>query len=96
MLMATALEPLIITITENAVVILLLQTVLSTLLVLIFAEFLPKTIFRINPNRIISIFAVPLQVINTLLLPFTYVTVGLANLILKLFIKDINDSPCRN
>lgn len=52
--MASMLEPIIAKYTNNAVVILLLQTIISTMLVLIFAEFLPKAIFRINPNRIIS------------------------------------------
>lgn len=91
MLMAMVLEPIIANITQNAVLILLIQTIISTLLVLIFAEFLPKAIFRINPNRIISIFAIPLQIISVVLSPFTYITVGLANIILKIFIKDIDD-----
>lgn len=91
MLMAMVLEPIIENYTQNAVLILLLQTIISTLLVLIFAEFLPKTIFRINPNRIISFFATPLQIISVILLPFTYVTVGLANIILKIFIKDMDE-----
>lgn len=91
MLMAMVLEPIIANVTQNAVLILLIQTIISTLLVLIFAEFLPKAIFRINPNRIISIFAIPLQIISVVLSPFTYITVGLANIILKIFIKDIDD-----
>ena len=89
MLMAAVLEPIIEKhITHNAIAILLTQTVISTLLVLIFAEFLPKAIFRINPNRIISVLAVPLAILYYILFPFTYVTVGLANLILSIFIKD--------
>ena len=62
MLMAFSLEPFIEkNITGNSISILLIQTIVSTLLVLIFAEFLPKAIFRINPNRIISFFAIPLR-----------------------------------
>jgi CBS domain containing-hemolysin-like protein len=88
MLMAIVLEPIIEkNLTDNAILILLTQTIISTLLVLIFAEFLPKTIFRINPNRIISIFAIPLKVLTLLLYPLTFITVGLANLILRIFIK---------
>lgn len=88
MLMAFSLEPFIAErITENAILILLLQTLVSTLLVLVFAEFLPKAIFRINPNRIISFFAIPLRVITLVLYPLTFITVGLANLILKIFIR---------
>ena len=87
MLMAMVLEPIIGRYTDNAILILLTQTILSTLLVLIFAEFLPKTIFRINPNRIISFFAIPLKVLTFILSPLTFITVGLANLILRIFIK---------
>ena len=88
MLMALVLEPLIGQYTDNSIVILLTQTILSTLLVLVFAEFLPKTIFRINPNKTISTLAIPLKIIYIVLWPFTALTVGLANLILNVFIKD--------
>lgn len=44
--------------------VLITQTVITTILVLIFGEFLPKTIFRINPEGFLELFAVPLRVID--------------------------------
>jgi len=92
MLMALVLEPIIAQYTDSSILVLLTQTVISTLLVLVFAEFLPKTIFRINPNKTISTLAIPLKIIYVILWPFTSLTVGLANLILNVFIKDDSGS----
>jgi CBS domain containing-hemolysin-like protein len=46
--------------------------------VLLTAEFLPKSIFRINPNLFLSFFAVPLWIIYILLYPVVYGIVGLS------------------
>ncbi len=61
------------------------QTVLSTLLILVVAEFLPKALFRIDPNRALSVFALPLQILYFILwLPMMVMT-GLSEGILRLF-----------
>jgi CBS domain containing-hemolysin-like protein len=91
--MAKLLEPLIVShVTSNEIPILLIQTVISTLVVLFFAEFLPKTLFRINPNKVLTIAAIPLTVVYYVLYPFTYFTVGISNLILRLFKVDTSES----
>ena len=79
MLMAQFLEPKIELFTHNHGLILLSQTIISTLLILFFAEFLPKAIFIINPNKVLNIAAIPLRIIYILLYPFTYITVGISN-----------------
>lgn len=92
-LMAKFLEPLIIEyISSNGLVILLLQTIASTLLVLFFAEFLPKALFRINPNYVLTIAAIPIAFVYAVLYPFTYITVGISNIILKIFKVDTSES----
>jgi len=45
--------------TFNDFTLLLLQTVISTIIILVTAEFLPKAIFRIYANEVMKIFAVP-------------------------------------
>lgn len=65
--------------------ILLLQSIFSTIIVLVLAEFLPKILFRINPNAILSFFAVPMVIAYYLLYPLTLIYSGIAQLILRLF-----------
>jgi CBS domain containing-hemolysin-like protein len=47
------------------------DTILSTLVVLFTGEFLPKTIFKSNPNTMLTVFAVPAFVCYVLLYPIS-------------------------
>ncbi len=63
--------------------VLITETILSTLIVLFTAEFLPKSIFLINPNRMLSAFAIPMYVIYQLLLyPVVLPVVALSKLMI--------------
>ncbi len=73
--------------TWNQGLLLAVQTVISTLIILITAEFLPKTVFRINPNRVLNILAVPLVIIYFLLWIPMIITIGLSEWLLKAFLK---------
>ena len=64
-------------------IILVLQTVVSTLIILITAEFLPKILFRLNPNGLLNFFAVPVYLIYLILYPFMYFFLGLSELLLR-------------
>ncbi|MFO7978943.1 MAG: hemolysin family protein [Bacteroidales bacterium] len=70
---------------QSDLVILLLQTLVSSLIILIFAEFLPKVLFRINPNRFLNIFALPVTIIYYLLFPVIYLVMGLSRSMLSYF-----------
>lgn len=52
---------------EGAVIV--IQTILSTLIVLFTAEFTPKSIFLLNPNRLLNLFAYPIRAIVTVMSP---------------------------
>ena len=67
----------------NDFMILLVQTVMSTLLVLLVGEFLPKVLFRINPNAILSFFALPTFLCYCLLYPLIWVYTGLSEFIIR-------------
>ncbi|MFC0261920.1 hemolysin family protein [Fontibacter flavus] len=70
---------------DNQVAVLLIQTVFSTIIVLITAEFLPKSIFLLNPNSLLSALSVPIQVIYLIMYPIVFVVVWLS----KFFITKI-------
>ncbi|WP_237274767.1 hemolysin family protein [Tenacibaculum ovolyticum] len=66
---------------------LLTQTVLSTLIILVTAEFLPKTIFRIYANETLKIFVVPAYIFYLLFYGITWVITKISNFFLFLFFR---------
>ncbi len=61
------------------------DTVLSTLVVLFTGEFLPKTLFKSNPNRLLTIFSVPAYLCYIVLWPISRLTTFLSRVLLRLF-----------
>lgn len=66
---------------------LLSATVISTIIVLITAEFLPKALFRLNPSGILSVLIYPFQVFYVLLWPVVQFVIWLSNLVLGSLFK---------
>ncbi|MCI5707527.1 MAG: hemolysin family protein [Odoribacter sp.] len=64
---------------------LFVETVISTLIILVFAEFLPKTVFRLRSNLFLKIFAVPVFLFYLLFFPLSYFSVWLGGILLRLF-----------
>lgn len=60
------------------------ETLVSTLIILVFAEFLPKTLFRLRPNVFLRIFAVPVFLFYLLFFPITCFSVWLGGILLRL------------
>lgn len=77
---------------NNETITLLLQTIIATIIVLFVAEFLPKVLFKINSNKTLSFFAIPIFVFFYIFYPFIYIYIGLSEFILKRFVKKIDFS----
>ncbi|WP_026967400.1 hemolysin family protein [Algoriphagus terrigena] len=77
---------------NNEAVILVSQTVLSTMIVLVTGEFLPKSFFMLNPNSMMTVFAIPFFGIYYLMYPIVWLIVGLSRLfITKILRLDYNE-----
>lgn len=72
----------------NAATTLLLQTVVSTGLVLITAEFLPKTFVQMNPNGYMRYTTIPMIIIYSLLHLPTYIVLWTSNIFLRILKVD--------
>ena len=67
---------------NDEVFILVFQTLISTLLILFTAEFLPKSLFLINPTLMLAALAVPFRIIYFILAPFTFSIVYLSKIVI--------------
>ncbi|MBK6399109.1 MAG: hemolysin family protein [Bacteroidota bacterium] len=62
---------------------LIIQTICSTLIILIAAEFIPKVLFRINPNATLDLLAVPIRILYLILYPIVWVVLKLSSFFMQ-------------
>ncbi len=85
-MMARVIDGILIAhVTTNPFWLLLADTVISTLLILVVGEFLPKTIFKINPNGTLRFFALPTYLLYIILYPISQFATACARGILRIF-----------
>ena len=70
---------------HNEALKLVTNTVLSTGIILIAGEYLPKATFRINPNFAIRLVALPLYIIYIILYPVTWFISAISNGLMRIF-----------
>ncbi|MDD3320072.1 MAG: hemolysin family protein [Paludibacter sp.] len=95
LLMAKILTPILAPI-QNQFLMTFLQTILATILVLFTGEFLPKTIFRINPNLWLRVFSWLLLFFYIFLYPISRFSTWISLLILKSFRVKISETAQEN
>ena len=81
---AALLEPPLRSIFNNEAIVLTCQTLASTAVILLIGEFLPKTVFGINPNSSLKIIALPIYLFYIVLYPISLFTVGLSRLLMRM------------
>ena len=67
------------------------DTILSTLIVLFTGEFLPKTLFKANPNRLLAVFSPFAYICYVVLWPISKFSTFLSKVILRVFGLKMND-----
>lgn len=86
-LMGSLLDPKIAEYISSNALSLFISTIISTLIILVTAEFLPKVIFRINPNATLRFFAIPAWIFFIVLYIPVFLIIGISELILKYIFK---------
>lgn len=75
---------------DNEFVLVLTQTIISTLIILVTGEFIPKTLFKINPNFTLNLFAIPAFICYIVLYPISKFASSLSGIILWITGTKIN------
>lgn len=69
---------------SNSFLLIVLETLVSTAIVIVVGEFVPKTLFRSNPNGKLNFFAFPLYLIYIILYPISAFTTWLSKILLRI------------
>lgn len=85
--MGDMLDPTFAAFIPNQVAALLVKTIVSTIIILVTAEFLPKTLFQINPNRVLQVFFIPVTIVYYALYPLVWFVTELSDFILKVVLR---------
>ena len=86
-IMTKLLTPYLILYLTSSYIILLVQTLITTIIILVTAEFLPKAIFKIYPNNVLRIFSLPIVFLFILFRPFGFLFFNLSKFFIQIFLR---------
>ncbi len=84
---SSLLTPFFTRFTQSGSLVFFFQTIISTFVILLFAEFLPKTLFRVVPNLLLKVFTIPLAFFYYLFYPVTQFAISITHWMIKNFFK---------
>jgi CBS domain containing-hemolysin-like protein len=93
---AGLMEPLLFSYLSSTILVLLVQTVISTFIILLFAEFLPKTLFRLFPNSVLKVFTLPIAFFFIVFYPITRMTMFLIHTLFRRFLSKSETPAAEN
>jgi len=87
MFFSRLLSPVFTPVFHSDLLVLIINTIISTALILLMAEFLPKTIFIISPNSFLKALSVPTLFFFWIFYPISKFTLAASNLFIRIFFK---------
>ncbi|HOU27068.1 MAG TPA: hemolysin family protein, partial [Paludibacteraceae bacterium] len=90
--MAKFLEPYLLLFLHNDLLIATLQTIFSTIVILLTGEFLPKVLFRLNADLWLKVFAIPLFLCYLFLYPVATFVYQISIFLFKILRVDVSNS----
>ncbi len=81
---AILFEPVLQRLCDNRFVVLLLQTLVSTIVILLIGEFFPKLTFRNKPNTFLKVAAIPIFLFYVILYPVSLFATWLSKVLMRL------------
>lgn len=90
---AIILDPYLQFFITNEWFLLIIETLISTIIILIFSEFIPKTIFRILPNFFLNIFSIPIAFFYFVLYPVSKFSILVSDLFLRIIAPNKDHKP---
>ncbi len=84
---SSILGPVLIPLIDSDLLVLIVNTIISTAIILFVAEFLPKTIFIISPNFFLKFLSIPTLFFFFLFYPISKFTLSVSNLFIRIFFR---------